>query len=76
MSNDDNERDSLLTDKIDKSLIIYCNAPDLDDEENKRQWIAEVAKIYWMNAERNIECKELDDMCAVDDNEDSDIEVM
>ena len=70
------KRHSLLTETLDKLLRIYCNAPDLDDEEQKREWITAVAKIYWKSAERAIECKELDDICAEEENEDNDLEVV
>merc|ERR1711971_469137 len=65
-------REAMENETLDAILRIYCNAPSGEDEEELRVWLIEVAKVFWMAAERRIECAELDDMCAGDEGDDGD----
>ena len=45
-------------------LRIFCNSSSLEDIEAKKKWLVEVAKIWWSSADPQIECNELDVLCA------------
>ena len=62
------KRDRLLTSTLDMSLRTFCNSPDENDAASVHVWHVEVAKAYWKAADRNIDCKELDVMCDIDND--------
>ena len=58
------QREGMKNGTLDMVLRIFCNAPKEGDVEALREWKVEVAKVFWIAAERRIECKELDNMCG------------
>lgn len=56
-------RERMLTSNLDMVLRIYCNSPERDDKAALTEWLMEVAKIFWTDADRDIACDELDDIC-------------
>ena len=61
------KRDHMDTVKLDKLLRIFINGPDRNSPEFK-QWLKAVVCLWWRKRDRNIECKELDEMCDADDD--------
>eukprot|EP01083_Nonionella_stella_P161350 528374_1 len=56
-------QEGMLTQNMDKILRLFCNSPNPKDDVNLKPWIMECLKIFWSNAERQIECQELDNIC-------------
>ena len=64
------QRERLKIDKVDKILRIFCNSPCINDVD-KKEWLVQVAKIWWRTANRRIECAELDKLCNTSNNSDN-----
>ena len=47
-----------------RDRLLTSISPNQEEVDALRVWFVEVAKIYWKNADRVIDCKELDLLCA------------
>ena len=54
------KREAIKTEKLNKILRIYYNAPVASDGEEFVRWICEVAKIWNNKRNSNLKCEKLD----------------